>query len=126
MHQNTGKSSALCPEQALSFGWDLQPLAACGWGSCMQMSFDLGHTTCIPTYASFSYECLHCRLLIERYGYQTTFLITAALKAVAYFPLILLLTVVDDGIGRFSCGWKHSQQESDEESDEISTRPLLE
>lgn len=66
-----------------------------------------------------------CRLLIERYGYQTTFLITAALKAVAYVPLIPLLTVVDDGIGRFSCGWKRSQQEADEESDEISTQPLL-
>ena len=41
-----------------------------------------------------------CRLLIERFGYQNTFLITAALKLIAYLPLVPLLAFVDDGVGR--------------------------
>ena len=41
-----------------------------------------------------------CRLLIERFGYPNTFLITAGLKLVAYLPLIPLLAYVDDGIFR--------------------------
>ena len=41
-----------------------------------------------------------CRLLIERFGYPNTFLITAALKLVAYLPLVPLLAFVDDGVLR--------------------------
>ncbi len=41
-----------------------------------------------------------CRLLIGRFGYQNTFLITAALKLIAYLPLVPLLAFVDDGVGR--------------------------
>ena len=43
-----------------------------------------------------------CRLLIERFGYQNTFLITAALKLIAYIPLVPLLGFVDDGMCRLS------------------------
>jgi len=48
-----------------------------------------------------------CRLLIEHFGYQNTFLITAALKLIAYLPLIPLLAFVDDGICRMPC-WRNS------------------
>lgn len=41
-----------------------------------------------------------CRLLIERFGYQNTFLLTAGLKLIAYLPLLPLLAFVDDGIFR--------------------------
>lgn len=40
------------------------------------------------------------RLLIERFGYPNTFLITAGLKLVAYLPLVPLLAFVDDGVLR--------------------------
>lgn len=43
---------------------------------------------------------LLCRLLIERFGYPNTFLITAGLKLIAYLPLIPLLACVDDGVLR--------------------------
>ncbi|PRW58602.1 MFS general substrate transporter [Chlorella sorokiniana] len=36
--------------------------------------------------------------LIQRYGFQTTFLITAAIKAAAFAPLIVLLAYVPDGV----------------------------
>lgn len=36
--------------------------------------------------------------LIQRYGFQRTFLITAAIKAAAFAPLIVLLAYVPDGI----------------------------
>lgn len=36
--------------------------------------------------------------LIQRYGFQTTFLITAAIKAAAFAPLIVLLAYVPDGM----------------------------
>lgn len=42
-------------------------------------------------------------LLIERYGYQNTFLITAGLKLAAYIPLVPLLAFVDDGVCRLPC-----------------------
>ena len=38
------------------------------------------------------------RLLIERFGYPNTFLITAGLKLIAYLPLVPLLAFVDDGV----------------------------
>ena len=38
------------------------------------------------------------RLLIERYGYQATFLITAGIKALSFLPLTLLLPLVPDGM----------------------------
>jgi hypothetical protein len=37
-------------------------------------------------------------LLIERYGFQTTFLITAAIKTAAFVPLVALLAYVPDGL----------------------------
>ena len=37
-------------------------------------------------------------LLIERYGFQTTFLITAAIKTAAFVPLLALLAYVPDGL----------------------------
>eukprot|EP00887_Chlorella_sp_A99_P005555 scaffold1.g5555.t1 len=37
------------------------------------------------------------RLFIERYGYQTTFLITACIKVLSFIPLTLLLSYVPDG-----------------------------
>ncbi|KAL0048731.1 hypothetical protein WJX82_009744 [Trebouxia sp. C0006] len=46
-------------------------------------------------------------LLIEHFGYQNTFLITAALKLIAYLPLIPLLAFVDDGICKMPC-WRNS------------------
>ena len=36
--------------------------------------------------------------LIQRYGFQRTFLITAAIKAAAFAPLLVLLAFVPDGI----------------------------
>lgn len=40
---------------------------------------------------------LLCRLLIERFGFQTTFLITAGMKLAAFVPLFFLLRYVSDG-----------------------------
>ncbi len=37
--------------------------------------------------------------LIERFGFQPTFLITAAIKTAAFLPLLLLLRYVPDGVG---------------------------
>lgn len=37
-------------------------------------------------------------MLIERYGFQTTFLITAAIKTAAFVPLLALLAYVPDGL----------------------------
>lgn len=38
-----------------------------------------------------------CRFLIEKYGFQATFLITAAIKLGAFIPLMILLRYVPDG-----------------------------
>jgi len=54
-----------------------------------------------------------CRLLIEHFGYQNTFLITAALKLIAYLPLIPLLAFVDDGICRMPCWRNQATTEAD-------------
>jgi len=35
-----------------------------------------------------------CRLLIERYGFEKTFLITASIKSLSYFALVPLLPLV--------------------------------
>lgn len=40
--------------------------------------------------------CLHCRVLIERLGFQSTFLVTAAIKALSFAPLLLLLGLLDE------------------------------
>lgn len=56
-----------------------------------------------------------CRLLIEHFGYQNTFLITAALKLIAYLPLIPLLAFVDDGICRMPCWRNQATPEADVE-----------
>ena len=49
---------------------------------------------------AYLFEQLVCpgRLLIERFGYPDTFLITAGLKAIAYLPLVPLLAFVNDGV----------------------------
>ena len=54
-----------------------------------------------------------CRLLIEHFGYQNTFLITAALKLIAYLPLIPLLAFVDDGICRMPFWRNQATPEAD-------------
>ena len=54
-----------------------------------------------------------CRLLIERFGYPNTFLITAGLKLVAYLPLIPLLAFVDDGVFRIQRLQRQQRAESD-------------
>ena len=41
---------------------------------------------------------MSCRLLIEWYGYQTTFLVTAGIKSISFLPMICLLPYVSDGI----------------------------
>ena len=37
-----------------------------------------------------------CRILIERMGFQSTFLVTAAIKALSFAPLLLLLGLLDE------------------------------
>ncbi len=37
------------------------------------------------------------RVLIERFGFQNTFLITACIKAASFFPLLALLCVLREG-----------------------------
>lgn len=56
--------------------------------------------TCNYHYRLAENPARSCRLLIERFGYPNTFLITAGLKLIAYLPLIPLLAFVDDGILR--------------------------
>lgn len=41
---------------------------------------------------------LFCRLLIQAYGFQTTFLITAVIKLASWIPLIVLMCLVEDGV----------------------------
>ena len=60
-----------------------------------------------------------CRLLIERFGYSNTFLITAGLKLIAYLPLVPLLAFVDDGVLRI----RHFQGQ--ETADPDLQAPLL-
>lgn len=48
-----------------------------------------------------------CRLLIERFGYANTFLITAGLKVIAYLPLVPLLAFVDDGVLKIRRSQRH-------------------
>ncbi|CAL8471361.1 g10903 [Coccomyxa elongata] len=42
-------------------------------------------------------------ILIERFGFQTTFLITACIKTVSFVPLLMLLFVLREGPQRSSC-----------------------
>ncbi len=41
--------------------------------------------------------CVGGRVLIERYGFQTTFLITACIKTASFIPLLVLLCVLKEG-----------------------------
>lgn len=61
-----------------------------------------------------------CRLLIERFGYQNTFLITAALKLIAYIPLVPLMAFVDDGICRLPCWRQQTASRQDVEEPLLS------
>ena len=54
-----------------------------------------------------------CRLLIERLDFQQTFIITAAIKAVSFAPLLVLLVMLEEGTCCFAClpGWKRRHLE---------------
>ena len=60
--------------------------------------------------AEVMYEC---RLLIERLDFQQTFIITAAIKAVSFAPLLVLLVLLEEGTCCFACipGWKRRHLE---------------
>lgn len=42
-------------------------------------------------------------MLIEHFGFQTTFLITACIKTASFIPLVVLLCVLKEGPHRSSC-----------------------
>ena len=59
-------------------------------------------------------ECVcKCRVLIERLDFQQTFIITAAIKAVSFAPLLVLLVMLEEGTCCFAClpGWKRRHLE---------------
>lgn len=53
------------------------------------------------------------RLLIERLDFQQTFIITAAIKAVSFAPLLVLLVLLEEGTCCFAClpSWKRRHLE---------------
>ena len=48
------------------------------------------------TAATDAVDVCICRILIERMGFQSTFLVTAAIKALSFAPLLLLLGLLDE------------------------------
>lgn len=45
-------------------------------------------------------DCCSCRLLIEKYGFEWTFVITAGIKSLSFLFLVPMLSLVPDGICR--------------------------
>ncbi len=74
-----------------------------------------------------------CRLLIEKLDFQQTFIITAAIKAVSFAPLLVLLVLLEEGSCCFACppGWKRRHLEravldaADPEANVALAAPLL-
>ena len=74
-----------------------------------------------------------CRLLIERLDFQQTFIITAAIKAVSFAPLLLLLVLLEEGTCCFAClpSWKRRHLEqaildaADPEANPALAAPLI-
>jgi len=52
-------------------------------------------------------------VLIEKLDFQQTFIITAAIKAVSFAPLLVLLVLLEEGTCCFAClpGWKRRHLE---------------
>lgn len=74
-----------------------------------------------------------CRLLIEKLDFQQTFIITAAIKAVSFAPLLVLLVLLEEGSCCFAClpSWRRRALEqsildaADPEANPALTSPLL-
>ena len=45
-------------------------------------------------------DCCACRLLIEKYGFERTFVITAGIKSLSFLFLVPMLGLVPDGVCR--------------------------
>lgn len=97
------------------------------YSSCtLLMRPDLGERTLMHASA--------CRWLIERLDFQQTFIITAAIKAVSFAPLLVLLVMLEEGTCCFAflSSWKRRHMEqtvldaADPEANLALTEPLIE